>query len=264
MQTLSQGANKCNSCGSGIKCRCSKIPNKSHHASSKRSLASDLRMCSAADATKLDCKGKSTLTSSQVSKSGSIQRSDGAVSALVPESVRLSSQLTTPTDAFLTPIADLQMSPKKALRAAMLKSRFADTILKAQQNLLLVHGAKADPVRMQQEKEKLERRLLEERAKIEAQMRAAKAAAKLKAEVGLRKQREKERKAARVALQRMENTAGIELNLEIVKELDILSGCSLSLGNPLHQLGLFIKEYSEDEVNEAGLNEDLEEGEIQL
>ncbi|KAI6693684.1 hypothetical protein NL676_021394, partial [Syzygium grande] len=56
------------------------------------------------------------------------------------------------------------MSPKKALRAAMLNSRFADTILKAQQKTLLDHACillvcdKADPVKMQQEKERLERR----------------------------------------------------------------------------------------------------------
>lgn len=35
--------------------------------------------------------------------------------------------------------SDLQLSPKKALRAAMLKSRFADTILKAKQKTLLDH-----------------------------------------------------------------------------------------------------------------------------
>ncbi|XP_022764310.1 transcription factor GTE10-like [Durio zibethinus] len=157
MQPLSHGSNKSNSCGSSIKCRCTQIPSKSQHASIKRSLGSDLRKCSAADATTLDCKGKITLTSSLMSKSDNIQRSVGAVSALVHESVCLSSQLTTPTTyALLTPIVNLQMSPKKALRAAMLKSRFADTILKAQQNLLLVHGAKSDPVKMQQEKEKFE------------------------------------------------------------------------------------------------------------
>lgn len=32
-----------------------------------------------------------------------------------------------------------QLSPTKALRAAMLKSRFADTIIKAQQKTLLNH-----------------------------------------------------------------------------------------------------------------------------
>ncbi|XVF23561.1 hypothetical protein REPUB_Repub13aG0049200 [Reevesia pubescens] len=127
------------------------------------------------------------------------------------------------------------MSPRKALRAAMLKTRFADTILKAQQ--ILVHGDKAEPMKMQQEKEKLERRLREEKTMVEAHIRAAEAA-----EVELKKQREKEREAARIAFQKMENTAGIELNLEIVKELDILSGYSLSRGNPLHQLGLFLKD----------------------
>lgn len=38
-----------------------------------------------------------------------------------------------------TPDFPVQLSPKKALRAAMLKSRFADTILKAQQKTLLEH-----------------------------------------------------------------------------------------------------------------------------
>ena len=85
----------------------------------------------------------------------------------------------------------------------------------------------------------------------------------------------------------MEKTAEIEQNVEIVKELEILSGCSLSntnqfhghknggservIGgayggeNPLHRLGLFIKdEYLEDEdEEETFLNEDGgEEGEI--
>lgn len=35
--------------------------------------------------------------------------------------------------------SDLRLSPKKALRAVMLKSRFADTILKAKQKRLLDH-----------------------------------------------------------------------------------------------------------------------------
>lgn len=38
-----------------------------------------------------------------------------------------------------TTVLPVQLSPKKALRAAMLKSRFADTILKAQQKTLLEH-----------------------------------------------------------------------------------------------------------------------------
>ncbi|XWS15901.1 hypothetical protein CRYUN_Cryun34aG0042300 [Craigia yunnanensis] len=288
-QPLSPGACKCSSCGS-IKCQCS-LPSDSNHASSsdvtsERSLVGDLRVCSAG-ASKLDCRAKSTLTS-QMSKSDT--DSDGAVCALDDESGCPSSQLTTPAtedtsdEGLLNPIFDAQMSPKKALRAAMLRSRFADTILKAQQKTLLDQGDKADTVRMRQEKEKLERRQREEKLKIEAHIRAAEAAAKMKAEVELKKQREREREAARIALQKMEKTAEIELNLEIQKELEVLTGFSLSSnqlhgrkngsekltgayggtrGNPLHKLGLFIKdEYLEDDDDEAFLNEDGEEGEI--
>ncbi|XVE51527.1 hypothetical protein DITRI_Ditri02bG0049300 [Diplodiscus trichospermus] len=285
----SPGAYRCSSCGS-IKCQCS-LPSDSNHASSsdvtsERSSVGDLRV-SSSDASKLDCQVKSTLTS-QMSKSD--QDSDGAVSALDDENVCASSQFTSPStdsasgEGLLTPIFDTQMSPKKALRAAMLKRRFADTILKAQQKTLLDHGDKADPLKMQQEKEKLERRQREEKARIEAQIRAAEAAAKLKAEDELKKQREREREAARMALQKMEKTVDIELNLEILKELEILSGCSLSCNqlhvhksgsekvngayggtrcNPLHQLGLFIKDdYLEDDDDESTLNEGGEEGEI--
>ncbi|EOY27853.1 DNA-binding bromodomain-containing protein, putative isoform 3 [Theobroma cacao] len=179
---LSPDACKCSSCGS-IKCQCS-LPSDSNHASSsdvtsERSLGGDLRACRT-DASKLDCSAKSTLTS-QMTKSD-------------PDS-----------DGLLTPIFAIQMSPKKALRAAMLRSRFADTILKAKQKRLLDHGDKVDPVKMQQQKEKLERRQREEKAKIEAQIRAAEAAAKMKAEVELKKQREREREAARNALQQVNN-----------------------------------------------------------
>ncbi|KAE8732699.1 bidirectional sugar transporter SWEET2a-like isoform X1 [Hibiscus syriacus] len=289
---VSPGASRCSFCGS-IKCQCS-LPNDSFHASSsdmtsERSLGGDLRVCSA-DVSELDSQGKSTLTS-QMSKSD--QDSNGDVSALDDENVCNSSQLTTPTptdaasgEGLSTSIFDVRLSPKKALRAAMLKTRFADTILKAQQRALLDHCDKTDPVKLQQEKERLERRQREEKAKIEAQIVAAEAAAKMKAEVELKKQREREREAARIELQKMEKTAEIEQNLEILKELEMLSGCSLSnnqshdlkkdsekvsgalyegiIGNPLQQLGLFIKaEYSEDEDDEdAFLNEDGEEGEI--
>ncbi|KAE8656160.1 bidirectional sugar transporter SWEET2a-like isoform X1 [Hibiscus syriacus] len=279
---VSPGASRCSFCGS-IKCQCS-LPNDSFHASSiERSLGGDL-VCSA-DVSELDSQGKSTLTS-QMSKSD--QDSNGDVSALDDENVCNSSLLATPTDAasgegLSTSIFDVRLSPKKALRAAMLKTRFADTILKAQQRALLDHCDKTDPVKLLQEKERLERRQREEKEKIEAQIVSAEAAAKMKAEVELKKQREREREAARIALQEMEKTAEIEQNLEILKELEMLSGCSLSnnqshdlkkdsekvsgasyegiLGNPLQQLGLFIKaEYSEDE--DAFLNEDGEDGEI--
>nr|KJB69628.1 hypothetical protein B456_011G034900 [Gossypium raimondii] len=124
----------------------SKLPGKNlqKDVTSERLLGGDLRVCGA-DASKLDCQAKSTLTS-QMSKSD--PDSNGAVSALDEGNVSLSPHLTTPaTDAgsgegFSTPIFDAQMSPKKALRAAMLKSRFAETILKAQKKTLLDHVKK--------------------------------------------------------------------------------------------------------------------------
>ncbi|XP_057434090.1 transcription factor GTE10-like isoform X2 [Lotus japonicus] len=213
---------------------------------------------------------------------------DSDVSSLDSEHVYPGSQHATPaTDAssgevWSTPDFPVQLSPKKALRAAMLKSRFADTILKAQQKTLLEHGDKGDPLKMQLEKERLERIQREERARIEAQIKTAEAAARARAEEELRQQREKEREAARAAIEEMKRTVEIEHNLEIVKELETLSGCTLSykaLGgrndykvaletldklqfeNPLEQLGLFIKDELADEDEEV-INGTVEEGEI--
>lgn len=79
----------------------------------------------------------------------------------------------------------------------------------------------------------------------------------------------------------MEKTTGIEQNLDILKELEMLCGCSISLnyhfgsgrmevvkgeigaciGSPLERLGLFIKDDIED-VDEEFLDGDGEEGEI--
>uniref|UniRef100_A0ACD6ASK5 Uncharacterized protein n=1 Tax=Avena sativa TaxID=4498 RepID=A0ACD6ASK5_AVESA len=55
-------------------------------------------------------------------------------------------------------IYDEPLSPTKALRAAILKRRFAGTIVKAQQKALLDHGQKIDPAKLQMEKELLEKR----------------------------------------------------------------------------------------------------------
>ncbi|CAL0306485.1 unnamed protein product [Lupinus luteus] len=210
---------------------------------------------------------------------------NGAVSSLDIEHLCNGSQLSThATDAsscevWSTPDFDVQLSPKKALRAAMLKSRFADTILKAQQKTILDHGDKSDPLKMRLEKERLERIQREERARIEAQIKAAELAARMKAEEEFKKQREEEREAARVALQKMERSVEIENNLECLKELEMLSGCMLcyqpistksrsrvammtSDKSPLEQLGLFMK----DEYVTAGEDEEVldgcEEGEI--
>jgi hypothetical protein len=270
----SLNSNKCATCCSNT-CHCS-LPCDSTHASSvtsDRSLGKD--HSSSVEMSRLDCQSKSTL-SSQRSKSD--QESDGTVSTLVngnscPSSRLSASVYSASGEGCSAPIFDVQMSPKKALRAAMLKSRFADTILKAQHKTLLDHGDITDPVKLQQQKEKLERTQREERARTEAQIRAAEAAARLKEETELRKQREKEREAARIALQKMERTVELDENLVIFKQLELLSGCRLdrlqvgNVKNPLTQLGLFIKDdyllnEDEDEDEDAGLN--TEEGEIVL
>ncbi|XP_027330871.1 transcription factor GTE12 isoform X1 [Abrus precatorius] len=278
---------KCSICGD-ITCHCV-IPSNSTQVSSDVSSdgcegREDLS-ARGADALRQDCSTKCTSPTGKKSDPDS----DGAVSSLDSEHVCSSSELVTPaTDAssvevWSTPVFPAQLSPKKALRAAMLKSRFADTILKAQQKTLLEHGDKGDPLKMQLEKERLERIQREERARIEAQIKTAEAAARMRAEEELRQRREKEREAARAAIEKMKRTVEIEHNMEIIKELESLSGCTLSykavggrngykvametldkplIENPLERLGLFIKdEYTADEDEEV-LNGGWEEGEI--
>ncbi|XP_050287553.1 transcription factor GTE12-like isoform X2 [Quercus robur] len=266
---LSPIARKCGRCGSTT-CQCSISCNSTHASSSdlsvQRSLDRDHRLCG------VDTSRQSkSMSVSQISKSD--PDSDGAVSALDDENTCLSSQLTAPAiDAasqggWSAPDFAVQLSPKKALRAALLKSRFAETILKAQHKTLLDHGDKADPLKMQQEKQRLERRQREETARIEAQIREAEAALRRKEEAECKQQREREREAARVALQKMVKTVDFEENMVIQKELEMLFGCSVSsrllhgsfTRTQLEQLGLFIKD---DDDDEEELDFDGEEGEI--
>ncbi|KAI4295359.1 hypothetical protein L6164_035413 [Bauhinia variegata] len=264
---------ECRICGD-VTCRCV-IPSDSKPASSDISSEGaegrNLHSCGA-DALRPDCQGKCTTPpwKSDPNSDGSLD-SEHVCSATTPANDGASGEV------WGTAVFDLQLSPKKALRAAMLKSRFADTILKAQQKTLLDHGDKADPAKIQQEKERLERMQREEKARIECQIKAAEAATRMRAEEELKQQREKEREAARVAVQQMERNVEIENNLEILKELEMLSGCKLSyhvmssksgskdksqIDSPLERLGLFIKEeYVADEDEEVVIS-GWEEGEI--
>ncbi|KAF5197025.1 Transcription factor gte12 [Thalictrum thalictroides] len=146
---------------------------------------------------------------------------------------------------------DGHLSPSKALHAAMLRSRFADTIVKAQQETLLNNGGKSDLVKLKQEKERLEKQQREEKARIEAHIRAAKAASRMKKEMELKMQRQQEREAARIALEKMERTVEICENLDIMKDLEILAALPVKdniLAHRLERQGLFMKyEYLEDE-----------------
>ncbi|KAI5571041.1 hypothetical protein BDE02_11G067300 [Populus trichocarpa] len=276
-------APNCSSCGSNT-CQC-RLQSDSNHTnsdiSSERSSGRDQRACST-DTSKLE----KSMPVPQMSKSD--PDSDGAVSALDDENICPSSQLTTPAaDAASgedwSSLFDVPLSPTKALRYATIKHRFADTILKAQNKAPLHDGDKADPMKMRQEKERLERRQREEKSWIEAQIRAAEAASRRREEMELKMQREREREAARIALQKMEKTVEIEQNLDIQRELERLCGCSISfdfrfgsgkmevvkkgeigacIGSPLERLGLFMKDDIEDEDGGEFLDGDGEEGEI--
>ncbi|KAI9127402.1 hypothetical protein K1719_001961 [Acacia pycnantha] len=256
---------KCNVCGN-ISCQCV-LPSNSTSASSDLSFEGSEerdRQAFGADALRLRKFDPD---------------SDGAVSALDSEHACSTQHTTSATDSstrevWSAPVCDVQMSPKKALRAAMLKSRFAETILKAQQKTLLNHSDKAEKLKMQQEKERLEKFEREERARIEAQIKAVEAAMKKKAEEESRQQREKQREAARVAVEKVEKS--LEFNLDSYKELERLSGCTLSYhvrsrvvesarlqrASPLERLGLVLKNDYMADGDEDLPNGFSEEGEI--
>ncbi|XP_068664762.1 transcription factor GTE9-like [Aristolochia californica] len=185
-----------------------------------------------------------------------------------------------------------QVSPDKLYRAAVLRNRFADTILRAREKAL-DQGEKGDPDKIRQEREELERQQREEKARLLAEAKAAEDArrqAEAEAAAEAKRQREIEREAARQALQKMEKTVEINENCQFLKDLEMLGsaapehlpssvdetspehsqdgigGFKLLGNNPLEQLGLYMK-VDEEEEEECGpetappLN-DIEEGEI--
>ncbi|KAM7262285.1 hypothetical protein ACFE04_021362 [Oxalis oulophora] len=269
---LSLDSKKCATCCSNT-CHCRILSDSARPCSdvtTDRSSGKD--HSSSVETSRRDCQAKSTL-SSQTSKSD--QESDGeqsvncsstdpkgmgkrTVSTLIngnngPSSQLLSSVDSASREGWSAPPIDVEMSPTRALRAAKLKSRFAATILKARHSTLLDNVDITDPVKLQQQKEKLERAQREETARIEAQIRAAEAAMRLKEETELRKQREKEREATRIALQKMEKTVDICENLKIFKELELLSGYDF----------LLVEDENEDAIlnTHEGMELELEEGE---
>uniref|UniRef100_A0A0E0LL36 Bromo domain-containing protein n=1 Tax=Oryza punctata TaxID=4537 RepID=A0A0E0LL36_ORYPU len=235
----------------------------------------------------------SELTSSKDTPLQAVARRDGSINQSLPCSkdnantprIQSSEDRSESTEEEYLP--EEPLSPSKALRAAMLKSRFAGTIVKAQQKALLDHGKKIDPAKLQLEKERLEKRQQEEKARIEAQVKAAEAAAQLKLDEEMRMKREQERRAARLALHMMKKTVDID-NSDFLKDLENLSkkwelnppgklivdfvdGIDLppGLGSPLERLGLFMKKDLEEEVEHEmedsvspSAEIDVEEGEI--
>ncbi|KAI4350552.1 hypothetical protein L6164_004999 [Bauhinia variegata] len=185
-----------------------------------------------------------------------------------------------------------QVSPGKLYRAAILKNRFLDTILKAREKTL-TQGEKGDPEKLRREREKLELERRKEKARLQAEAKAAEDArkqAEAEAAAEARRKRELEREAARQALLQMEKTVEINENSHFLEDLeklraapaeqlpssvdetspdhsqDGLGSFKFGSSNPLEQLGLYMKVDDEEEEGEppCGPNpvNDVEEGEI--
>ncbi|KAB2067936.1 hypothetical protein ES319_A09G262000v1 [Gossypium barbadense] len=189
--------------------------------------------------------------------------------------------------------SERQVSPEKLYRAALLRNRFADTILKAREKAL-EKGEKGDPEKLQMEREELERQQREEKARLQAEAKAAEEArrkAEAEAAVEAKRKRELEREAARQALLKMEKTVDINENSQFMEDLEMLTTTNdetlpdfmeetspshsqnelgsfklRGVSNPLEQLGLYMKpdDDDEDEPPQSAPEpvNDVEEGEI--
>ncbi|KAG5522759.1 hypothetical protein RHGRI_034789 [Rhododendron griersonianum] len=150
---------------------------------------------------------------------------------------------------------------------------FAEEILLKLKRIVRFVGDKVDPLKLQQEKGRLEKQ--------QREVASAEAALKQKREqereTELKKQREQERKAARLALQQVEKTIAFDDNFQVLKDFQRLTQCPLSeqycgfQGGPETILELIEcchwvnprEDYIEDEFEEGEmLSEDIEEGEI--
>ncbi|KAK4282271.1 hypothetical protein QN277_013668 [Acacia crassicarpa] len=185
-----------------------------------------------------------------------------------------------------------QVSPEKLYRVAVLKNRFLDTILKAREKTL-AQGEKGDPEKLRQEREKLEMERQKEKARLQAEAKAAEDArkqAEAEAAAEARRKRELEREAARQALLQIEKTVEINENSRFLEDLEMLRAApaeqlpssvdetspdhpqdglgSFKFGsrNPLEQLGLYMKVDDEEDEGEPpsvpNPVNDVEEGEI--
>ncbi|XP_022965622.1 transcription factor GTE10-like isoform X1 [Cucurbita maxima] len=190
-----------------------------------------------------------------------------------------------------------QVSPDRLYRAALLRNRFADTILKAREKAL-EKGDKRDPEKVRMEREELERQKREEKARLQAEAKEAEDAhrkAEAEAAAEAKKKRELDREAARQALLKMERTVDINENSQFMEDLEMLRASNddqlpnfteksspeysqneygsfkLKGSNPLEQLGLYMKVDDEEEEYESeppppqSVNKpanDVEDGEI--
>ncbi|CAA7031423.1 unnamed protein product [Microthlaspi erraticum] len=189
-----------------------------------------------------------------------------------------------------------QLPPEKVYRAALLKNRFADLILKAREKTVIQNGTR-DPEKLQREREELELQKKKEKARLQAEAKAAEEArrkaeaiAAAEAAAEAKRKLELEREAARQALLEMEQSVELNENAEFLKDLELLKTVdtdqlrdageedeldmshdglrSFSFGgsNPLEQLGLFMKQDDDEEeadpLASPAPGTEIEEGEI--
>ncbi|KAL6552431.1 hypothetical protein OROHE_007795 [Orobanche hederae] len=186
-----------------------------------------------------------------------------------------------------------QVSPDKLYRAALLRGRFADIIIKAQENSI-EKGERPDPEKLKRERDEIERRRKEEKARLQAEAKAAEAArkkAEAEAAAEAKRKRELEREAARQALLKMEKTVEINESSQFMEDLEMFRSAQdeplqsfmeaaspensinglgsfkfQASSNPLEQLGLYMKNDEEEEEIDPQSNldalNDPEEGEI--
>ncbi|CAN6853469.1 unnamed protein product [Brassica oleracea] len=120
---------------------------------------------------------------------------------------------------------------EKQYRAALLKNKFADIILKAREKTLpQLNSNKGDPEKLRKEREELELQMKKERARLQAEAEAAEdarrqteAEAAAEAAAESKRKRELEREAARQALLKMEQTVEINENSRFLEDLEMLS-----------------------------------------
>ncbi|VVA96026.1 unnamed protein product [Arabis nemorensis] len=175
-----------------------------------------------------------------------------------------------------------ELPPEKRYRAALLKNRFADLILKAREKTLN-QNEKRDPEKLRREKEELELQKKKEKARLQAEAKEAEEArrkAEAQAAAEARRKLELEREAARQALLEMEKSVEINENSRFLKDLELLKTVStdhltskredddglgvLGFGgsNALEQLGLFMKQDEDEDEADPLASPEIEEGEI--
>lgn len=167
---------------------------------------------------------------------------------------------------------------EKLHRAALLRNRFADTILKAREKTLPSTKSNAtDPEKVKRDREELERLQREEKARLQAEAKAAESARKKVEAAALekaRREREAQRLAARLVIQQMEKTVEIDETNDFLKDLELLGSAPVdrlpivrdfspshsqegstflpfNCSNPLEQLGLFMKDDDEEDEQET-------------